>query len=272
MPSENASVRTTIIPCLIPAFNNPTYLRHTVSRLSRYGGLKLFILDNASSYGPALEFYAEVEAGLHGAARVLQLGCNAGPRAAWRSLDDMPQFFCITDPDLEFNPELPADFIGHLVDLTETFRIGKAGFALSLADRDLMLRGTFRHSEGWMTIWDAEAKHWRVPLPDDPAIGEPLYLATIDTTFALYNKRYFDADHPWDAIRVAGRYACRHLPWYVDNGLPAAEEAFYRAATEFSYYLGDRPAAQVRELFARQDALASRRPGPPQASPPQASQ
>jgi len=264
MATQDAQGRQAIVPCLIPAFNNPTYVRQAIARLSGFPTLKLFILDNASTYGPMREFCAEVDSGMHGNARLLRLDCNAGPRAVWSNLQSMPQFFCVTDPDLEFNPDLPGDFVRHLIDLTETYRVGKAGFALSLADRDLMLPARFRHCEGWMTIWEAEAKHWLAPLPDDPSIGDPLYRATIDTTFALYNKRYFDIEQPWDAVRVAGRYTCRHLPWYVDNGLPPGEEAFYRRATEFSYYTGDRPALQVRELFARQDALARQpeRPGP----------
>lgn len=258
MPSHDASASQRVVPCLIPAFNNPTYVRQMVAHLSKFRDLKLFILDNGSAYGPMLDLCSEADRGLLGDAKVLRLGCNAGPRAAWYNLRDMPNFFCITDPDLELNPELPDDFVRRLIDLTETYRIGKAGFALSLADQDLMLQQKFRHCEGWMTIWEAETKHWRVPLPDDPTIGDPLFLADIDTTFAVYNKTWFNISHPLDAVRVAGRYACRHLPWYADTGLPADEEEFYRRATEFSYYMGDRPARQVREIFARQDMLAAR--------------
>jgi Glycosyl transferase family 2 len=257
MPSHDTAAEQCIVPCLIPAFNNPTYVRQTIAQLARFPDLKLFILDNGSTYGPMLEFCAEADRGRYGDTKVLRLGCNAGPRAAWYNLLDMPKFFCITDPDLELNPELPDDFVRRLIDLTEIYQIGKAGFALNLADRDRMWQNTFRHCEGWMTIWEAETRHWRVPLPDHPAIGEPLFLANIDTTFAVYNKTWFDIRHPWDAVRVAGRYTCRHLPWYKDTGLPAEEEEFYRQATEFSYYMGDRPARQVREVFAQQDRLAS---------------
>jgi hypothetical protein len=63
------------------------------------------------------------------------------------------------------------------------------------------------------------------------------YKARIDTTFALYNKRYFDPQEPLEAIRVAGRFTCRHLPWYRDSGLTTAEEAQYRASQKFSLYL-----------------------------------
>jgi hypothetical protein len=245
------------LPCLIPAFNNPTYVRGMLRQLSIFPELKLFVVDNASTYPPMLDLYREIEDGSHGEAAVIRLGCNAGPRTVWYHLDTMPLYFCLTDPDLEINPNLPSDFIWRLIELTETYQVGKAGFALSLADQDTMLDNKFRHIEGEMTIWEAEAKNWAVPLPPCPALGQPLYLANIDTTFAVYNKRYFNADSPWDAVRVAGSYTCRHLPWYRENHLPADEESYYRRTTEFSYYLGDRPAVQMREVFARQDALGS---------------
>jgi hypothetical protein len=244
------------LPCLIPAFNNPTYVRNMIGQLSAFPELKLFVLDNASTYPRILDLYEEIEAGRLGNARVIRLGCNAGPRAIWFQLETMPQYFCLTDPDLEINPDLPRDFVWRLAGLTEACQVGKAGFALNLADRDLMLDSKFRHIEGWMTIWDAEAKNWATPLPPCPDVGEPLYLANIDTTFAVYNKRYFDARDPWVAVRVAGNYTCRHLPWYRENKLSVEEETFYRQTTEFSYYLGDRPAIQMREVFARQDAFS----------------
>jgi hypothetical protein len=247
------------MPCFIPAFNNPTYVRQVVQALSRFPNLKLVILDNASTYEPLLDLYSDIEAGRYGDVRVLRLGCNAGPRFIWYNasfLSSLPQFFCITDPDLEVNRDLPPDFLESLMELTETYMVGKAGFALSLAEPDLMIPSKFRHCEGWLTICEAEAKHWQVPLPALPS-GDPAYYATLDTTFAVYNRKYFDVKQPFEAVRVAGRFTCRHLPWYLSNGLPDDEETYYRRATEFSYYMGDRPAVQVRRLFAYQDALAS---------------
>jgi hypothetical protein len=40
-------------------------------------------------------------------------------------------------------------------------------------------------------------------------------------------------------VRVAGRYTCRHLPWYTDVGLPIEEEQFYRSRTQYSFFLRD---------------------------------
>ena len=250
------------LPVLIPAFNNPTYVDGMVRQLLGFSGLRPVILDNGSAFPPAQALYRRYVADGLAPDRVLvlPLGQNLGPRAIWQDpgvLRALPRHFCLTDPDLELNPALPADFAATLIRVTDAFRIGKAGFALRLDDRDLMVDTPFRHADGWKRIWESEAAHWRDPVSLD-GVEEPLFRAEIDTTFALYDQAHFDPARPFPAIRVAGRFAARHLPWYRDTGLPAEEEAFYRRAAEYSYYMGDRPAVQLRALFARQDAMAGR--------------
>ena len=250
-----------MLPVLIPAFNNPTYVEGMVGQLLRFPGLRPVVLDNGSTYPPALALYRRWAADGLAPDRllVLLLGRNLGPRAVWQDAAfrrSLPRHFCLTDPDLALNPRLPADFAATLARVTAACRAGKAGFALGLEDRNLMQDRPFRHADGWKRIWEAEAAHWRDPVAV-PGIEPPLFRAEIDTTFALYDQEYFDPARPFPAIRVAGDFTARHLPWYRETGLPAEEEDFYRRAAEYSYYMGDRPAVQLRALFARQDALAA---------------
>ena len=83
-------------------------------------------------------------------------------------------------------------------------------------------------------IWDWEAQFWAHPLEGGP---DPIYKASLDTTFAVYNKKYFDPASFLEGVRIAGRYTCRHLPWYRDRHMPPEEEAFYRATAKFSYFM-----------------------------------
>ena len=247
------------VPVLIPAFNNPTYVAGMVAQLLRFPGLRPVVLDNGSAYPPALDLYRRWAAEGLAPSRVLvvPLGRNLGPRAVWQDpgfLRTLPRHFCLTDPDLALNPALPKDFRATLMRVTEACRVGKAGFALRLDDRHLMQDRPFRHADGWKRIWESEAVHWRDPV-SVPGIAAPLFRADIDTTFALYDQTYFDTARPFQGIRLGGDFAARHLPWYRDTGLPAEEEDFYRRAAEYSYYMGDRPALQLRALFARQDTL-----------------
>ena len=64
-----------------------------------------------------------------------------------------------------------------------------------------------------------------------------MYRADLDTTFALYDKAFFNSNRFMEAVRVAGHFTCRHLPWYREKELPEEEECFYRATQRFSYYL-----------------------------------
>ena len=73
--------------------------------------------------------------------------------------------------------------------------------------------------------------------------GDPIYRATIDTTFAVYTKRFFKRGEFYSALRFGGRCTTQHLPWYLDNCLPKDEEEYYRTTVNtHSWYFGDKSA------------------------------
>jgi FkbM family methyltransferase len=227
------------IPVFVPCFNTVTYVRGMVAQLQALGLRRLFLVDNASTYPPMRAFLAAPPPGV----TVIALPENKGPRGIFcdpASYAMLPQFFCITDPDLLLNPKMPGDFIAQLASLTEQHAIGKAGLAIDIADRADMRQDEFLiHDRRWK-IWEWEERFWQEPLEPLPG-GDPVFRAIVDTTFAVYNKRFFDADprNSEKAVRVAGRYTCRHLPWYTDVGLPIEEEQFYRSRTQYSFFLRD---------------------------------
>ena len=109
-----------------------------------------------------------------------------------RKFDALPRLFCLTDPDLLLNPDTPADFLAQLAALTERMAVGKAGLALDIADPAALRQESFRidQARDWK-IWEWEAQFWQDQAGTMPG-GDPIYRASVDTTFALYNKRYFD--------------------------------------------------------------------------------
>jgi Glycosyltransferase 61/Glycosyl transferase family 2 len=227
------------IPVVIPCFNAVTYARGMVEQLRARGLRRLILVDNASTYAPMREYLAAPGPGV----TVIAQAENKGPHDAFldpASLALMPQFFCLTDADLLLNPAMPEDFLAQLAALTESLSIGKAGLAIDIADRATMRQEDFLIVGQYRKIWDWEEQFWLEPLEPLPG-GDPVFRAEIDTTFALYNKRFFDKSNFLKAVRVAGRYTCRHLPWYNDIGLPPEEEQFYRSHAQHSYYLGDDP-------------------------------
>jgi hypothetical protein len=210
------------IPVVIPTHDNPTFTRNTLRQLCERGIINVIVVDNASTYPPMLEYLDRIEAPL-----LIRRSENLGPWI-WQDpaiFDELPQHFALTDPDLEFNPRLPPDFIQKLTALTERFKVGKAGFALEICDSFLMRQDDFEiGGTGWK-IWDWEQQFWKHPLGTLDK-ENMMYLAPIDTTFAVYNKAYFDPAKT-DAVRVSGNYTCRHLPWYRDSIVPREEREFY---------------------------------------------
>jgi hypothetical protein len=97
-----------------------------------------------------------------------------------------------------------------------------------------MRQEDFEIGEKIYNICEWKAQFWLDPLPLDSS-----YKASIDTTFAVYSKKFFKPVTFFAGIRVAGDFTCRHLPWYCDTGLAPGEEAYYRKTSKFSWYLRD---------------------------------
>ena len=223
------------IPVFVPVFNNPTYAANMLRQLKALGIRNVFLVDNASTYPDMNAFLDHAAA----EATVIRLPENKGPYDLVLSETNyacLPDIFCVSDPDLQFSPAMPRDFLFDLLSLTNKFQVGKAGLALDLTDRHLMHDEKFLFGEHYYHIWEWEGQFWQEPV-DRLGDGSLVYKAKIDTTFALYNKKYFKREHFWDALRVAGPYTCRHLPWYRDNKLPVSEDGHYRATQKFSYYM-----------------------------------
>ncbi len=195
---------------LVPTFENQDYLEHTLLQLHHRGLRRVVVLDGGSE-DPIMKSYLDDLSGRD--VCIIRLSDNPGPRWCWEDREfysALPEMFCLTDPDLLFNPELPSDFLDVFLALTEEFALGKAGFALTLND-DLD-ESEFFWGRRFQTVRSWEAKYWATPLRSTNNVEA--YLADIDTTFALYNKRFFDPSSPLSAVRVAGPYEATHIPWY----------------------------------------------------------
>lgn len=223
-------------PILIPVFNNPFYCRMMVDQLLQLGLSRIVLIDNASSSAEMQQLLNTMEA----RTTVIRLRRNAGPKyfaRNWFFYLRLPQIFCVTDPDIQFNAALPSNFLQILTSLTEEHKIGKAGFALNIQDhhafRDISVN--FKGQTHDIVSW--ESQFWQHQIATTQA-GDPVYKADIDTTFALYNKRFFVRKKAgfYRALRVAGDFTARHLPWYREGEIDLAEERAYAASQKFSWY------------------------------------
>jgi hypothetical protein len=223
------------IPIIVPTYNNPTYTRNMVRQLINLDVTDIIVIDNNSGSDEMDDLLRY----LSDTVSVIRLDDNKGPHHVF--LDDsvfeaLPQVFCVTDPDLAFNLKMPSDFLSTLLYLTEKFAIGKAGLALDISDQEAMRLEKANHGGREYHIWEWEAQFWDKMI-DTLSDGSDVYLADVDTTFALYNKKFFSRSNFYKSLRVAGNYTSIHLPWYQDNGMKSNEDSTYRATQKFSYYV-----------------------------------
>ena len=69
--------------------------------------------------------------------------------------------------------------------------------------------------------------------------GDDLYRTTLDTTFDLYYKNYFNPADRYRSIRVAEKFTTKHLGQLRDSIVPLDEIDFYKSSSRYSYFLGN---------------------------------
>jgi hypothetical protein len=181
-------------------------LRKLVAWLERAGQENLFLLDNASTYPPLLEYLRTCP---H---NVVRLGENLGSRALWAAgmvPDDTP--FVVTDPDILPIDECPLDAVAHLGRLLDRHSsYSKVGLGLYLDDVPASMP-----SLGWERQLVSVSR-------EIPPGG--VFDSLIDTTFALYRP---GASFEYEAIRTGAPYLARHCSpaWY--GGELSDEDRFY---------------------------------------------
>ena len=225
------------IPIYIPVFNNPTYTKYFVEQLQEIQCNDIYIVDNKSDYPPMISLLKELEQKFN----VVRLDRNEGPHFILRNQNfykSLPDIFCLSDPDMELSRNLPKEFLADLLQISNQYKMGKVGFALEvpaeeeLKDIELNMEGKIWNMREWESQW------WENCIGKSLK-GDDLYMTTLDTQFALYNKNYFDPNDRYRCIRVAGRFTAKHLGLYKKTIVPDAEQEFYRNSTRYSYVAGN---------------------------------
>ncbi|MBJ8072622.1 hypothetical protein BWGOE4_23240 [Bacillus mycoides] len=215
------------IPVIVIAFNNITYLKKMLNQLQekKVEDENIWIWDNNSTFPPLLKFYEQISTKYN----LMKNNENYGPQFFTNPqvLNLLPDFFAVSDPDLYFNEQMPDDFLGYLKKLTIDLSVFKAGLALDISpdpNFNEELRAGFQ-----CTVRQWEQQFWLFPLRqyNNPKV----YKAHIDTTFAVYNKKFINNGF-YDAVRVADDFTCKHLPWYKNNIISDEEKKLFN--TEWS--------------------------------------
>lgn len=199
------------IPILINNFNRLDYFKTLIEWLEAAGYTNIYIIDNQSTYEPLLAYYKTLPY------TIFKLDRNKGHFSLWETIiftRFANEYYVYTDPDVVPMEECPGDILYRFKELLDKYPgYKKVGFGLKIDD----LPDHYNLKEQ-VIKWESE--FWKKPLEND------VYDALIDTTFALYRPgAKGGADGP--AIRTAGKYTARHLPWYENSNNLSEETQYY---------------------------------------------
>ncbi len=203
------------VPVIINNYNRLDYLKVQLEWLEKAGMKNIYIIDNASTYPPLLDFYKKIPY------TIFRLTDNVGHKALWITHVQMwftNQFYVLTDPDIIPVEECPNDVVKYFKYMMDKYPdIKKVGFGLKIDDLP-------DHYDRKNEVIEWESKFWENEVEKD------IYKAKIDTTFALYRPNTFNQQ--WSkTFRTGGKYIARHLPWYEDSRKPSEEELFFKKIT-----------------------------------------
>lgn len=202
------------IPIVINNFNRLDCTSKLISYLRDKSYENIYVIDNASTYEPLLEYYDREKV------NVLTLSENVGYLSLFQT--SLKKLFCknnfvYTDPDVLPTEDCPDDFLAHFKEILNEFGAAKkVGFSLKIDDLP-------EHNPLKDDIFKHESNFWT----PDKLIRDGIYNAAIDTTFALYKPQ---AKGGWwlPSIRCAEPYSARHLPWYDNPNNLSDEDTFYK--------------------------------------------
>ncbi len=221
------------IPIIINNFNRLECLQRLIKALEERGYSNIYILDNLSTYPPLLEWYKTCPY------EVIRLDRNIGYQAIWESgvyERFKRSFYVYTDSDVVPDEECPEDFMHRFLKVLRKYpRCLKVGFGLRIDN----LPDCFAQKDA---VLANERRFWKEPM------GDGLFKAQIDTTFALYRPFcYGPANEHHLMIRTGEPYVARHLPWYADSAHFTDEDIYYIQTTRQSTHWTKQMKQQANE-------------------------
>lgn len=209
-----------MVPVVVICYNNYKYVMNTVAQLEKYVSHEnIMILDNKSTCEDTVRYLKTLPYTIFW--RDENRGPWIAPHVNSDIYDILPAKFIMTDPDLQFNSNLPPNFIEIMSELSDRYSCEKIGFALDISDFADMFQSRYVDD---MTIYDWEKQFWDRRIED--ATYE-IYNSSIDTTFCLVNKKYI---YNYYHIRIAGSFTAKHMPWYKNNKIHNDYENYTQSA------------------------------------------
>lgn len=210
------------LPNFIIGFNQYTYVKNMISQLKKFTR-NIHIVDNESTYEKMDQLYQSESVPIW---LMTYNQRDQGPRNILKSnfFKILPTVFSLTDSDLQFDENLPENFLDILLHFSEKYLAYKVGMALELSkDPNEFFDSSRAYGH---TLHVLEGKYWANQIEKD------VYASHVDTTFSIYNKKFMEDDSLFGGfhLRIAGNFTAKHLPWYKKPILeiPQDEFEFYK--------------------------------------------
>ncbi|KAF2333116.1 glycosyltransferase family protein [Flavobacterium daemonense] len=202
------------IPIIIVNFNQLKNLQLLINYLLNNDYKNLHIIDNNSNYEPLLTYYNSIKNDVN----VIFNKKNDGHMVFWEK-DFFKKFskgyYVVTDPDVIPIATCPPDFLKFFLDLLIKSKTRyKVGFSLAIDDIP-----DFNPVKNNILKW--ESKFWKTKTK------EGHFLASIDTTFALYRPQLKSKKFFYLGLRTNYPYVAKHLGWYINPHNLSHEEEYY---------------------------------------------
>jgi hypothetical protein len=189
------------IPVFIVNKNWLTPMKKLIDWLIMNGTKRIVVLDNGSTYPPLLDYYANLPA---------EVSMRPGDPNDWQYRfwnqsiqEEFDTPYVMTDPDVVPADCCPGDLIMRLWGVLQQRRqYGKVGPGLRIDNLP-------DAHPAKQSIIDSQVAYWKTPI-----VGGGCFAASIDTTFAIYDRRSGELDSS-HGIRMDFPYVFEHVPWYL---------------------------------------------------------
>lgn len=201
------------VPVFIPVRDRLEPLKELINWCREAGLSEIYLIDNHSTYEPLLRFLAFSDC------HVIYTKKNLGHRSPWLSgavqRFSNQRIYIVSDPDVIPDPKCPLDVVQRITGLLKKYpEVVKVGLGLRIDD--LPERNPLKND---VVNW--EAQFWKNEVEPN------VYLADIDTTFALY-RPYKERQTHTPCLRTGFPYVAKHLPWYKAPEDLTEEDIYYR--------------------------------------------
>lgn len=203
------------IPVVTTVYNNYLYLDNFIAQCQEHGLNNLIVINSNSTSPATLTYLADNKSKF----QLITLEDNLGPRYVIHSnrmATLLPSKFILSDPDIELNPVMPKNFLGIFNEVSENYKVAKVGLALSLFEDKINQNLEIAFKDYSTTLKQWESQFWQIKL-GKTLDANPIYQASVDTTFCFFNRDYFDPNNEIKGVRIGGDYTCTHLPWLKNN-------------------------------------------------------